>query len=48
VARRQDADGTVYLVLEPLQGEELAHLLQRKGRLPPEEALALLALRRQP
>jgi serine/threonine-protein kinase len=37
-----EADGTVYQVLELLEGEALRDLLDRKGRLSPERALEIL------
>ncbi|WP_437734771.1 serine/threonine-protein kinase [Sorangium sp. So ce1335] len=36
------ADGRPYLVMELLEGIDLAQLLRDRGRLPPEEALAIL------
>jgi serine/threonine protein kinase/class 3 adenylate cyclase len=35
-------DGTVYLVMEYLAGEDLASLLEREGTLPPAQAVALI------
>ncbi len=45
VARVYDvgtADGTPYIVMECLTGEDLARVLQRRGPLPPSEAVELL------
>ncbi|WP_437307605.1 serine/threonine-protein kinase [Sorangium sp. So ce388] len=36
------ADGRPYLVMELLEGTDLAQFLRDRGRLPPEEALAVL------
>jgi len=36
------ADGSAYLVMEFVQGEDLRHLLQREGRLDPQRALPIL------
>jgi serine/threonine protein kinase len=36
-------DGTPYIVMEYVDGESLAELLRRKGRLPPERAVAVTA-----
>lgn len=38
-----EGDGTVFLVLELLEGETLSGLLARRSRLPSDEAIALLA-----
>ena len=38
-----EGDGTVFLVLELLEGESLTALLTRRGTLPGEEAITLLA-----
>src|SRR5579872_1373772 len=35
-------DGTVYLAMEYLPGEDLGHLLKREVRLPPARALSLI------
>ena len=36
-----EADGRHFLSMEYVQGEDLASLLRRKGRLPPDQALAI-------
>jgi hypothetical protein len=37
------ADGGAYLVMELVRGEDLRHVLQREGRLEPDEAMRILA-----
>src|SRR5512146_1984832 len=38
-----EADGLLYLAMEYVPGEDLAHLLARAGRLEPERVVGLLA-----